>query len=273
MSEWSDGEGRVKISVADHVADVVLTRGDKMNALDPAMFAAITGAIAHLETVPGLRCVVLSGEGRAFSAGLDMASMAGGGASAGKDLAERTHGAANLFQHVSWGWRQLSVPVIAAVHGTAFGGGFQIMSGADIRFVHPETRMSIMEMKWGLVPDMGGIPLWRGLVRDDLLRELSYTARIFSGAEAKDYGFATHLSENPHADAMALAHEIAGKNPHAIRGMKRIANAWHDEPAAALLMAESVEQKALIRQPNQIEAVTANFEKRAPRFADPDLLG
>lgn len=273
MTEWTDSEGRVKISFADHVADVVLTRADKMNALDPAMFAGITAAIAHLETVPGLRCVVLSGEGRAFSAGLDMVSMGGGGASAGMDLTDRTHGQANLFQQVSWGWRQLSVPVIAAVHGTAFGGGFQIMSGADIRFVHPETRLSIMEMKWGLVPDMGGIPLWRGLVRDDLLRELSYTAHIFSGAEAKDYGFATHLSDDPHADALALAHEIAAKNPHAVRGMKRIANVWHDEPAEALLMVESIEQKALIRQPNQIEAVTANFQKRAPVFTDPDVLG
>lgn len=268
MTTWTDPESRVSIAFADGIADVRLTRSDKMNALDPAMFAGIAAAIAHLETLSGLRVVVLSGEGRAFCAGLDMVSMGGGGASAGKDLTDRTHGQANLFQHVSWGWRTLPVPVIAAVHGVALGGGFQIMSGSDIRFAHPATRMSIMEMKWGLVPDMGGLALWRGLVRDDLLRELSYTAREFTAEQGERYGFVTHLSDNPQDDAMALATIIAGKNPDAIRGMKRLANAFHDQDGAGLLMAESVEQKAIIRTPNQIEAVKANFEKRAPQFAD-----
>ena len=218
--------------------------------------------------MPGLRVVVLSGEGRAFCAGLDMASMAGGGASAGSDLVERTHGAANLYQHICWGWRELGVPVIAAVHGVALGGGFQIMSGADIRFAHPATRMAIMELKWGLVPDMGGMALWRGLARDDVLRELSYTAREFTAEQAADYGFVTHLADDPHAAAMTLAAEIAGKNPDAIRGMKRLANAMHDMDGDGLLMAESVEQKAIIRTPNQREAVMANFEKRPPIFVD-----
>lgn len=266
-------DDRVSISVGeDGVADVRLTRADKLNALDPAMFAGISDAIDTLEQTAGLRCVVLSGEGRGFCAGLDMMSMGGGGASVGQDLMERTHGRANLFQYVSWGWRELSVPVIAAVHGVALGGGFQIMSGADIRFVHPATRMAIMEMKWGLVPDMGGMPLWRGLVRDDVLRELAYTAREFTGEQAHGYGFATHLSDDPHADAMALARAIAARNPDAIRGMKRLANAIHDESGPALLLAESEEQKAVIRTPNQREAVMANFEKRPPNFVDPAVL-
>ncbi|HEV2567374.1 crotonase/enoyl-CoA hydratase family protein [Sphingomonas sp.] len=258
---------RVTITFGAGVADVRLNRADKLNALDPAMFDGIEWALAELRETKGLRAVVLSGEGRAFSAGLDMTSMASGGASAGKTLTDRTHGIANIFQHVAWGWRELPVPVIAAVHGIAFGGGFQIMSGADIRIVHPQARMSIMETKWGLVPDMGGIALWRTLIRDDLLRELTYTHREFSGEEALRYGFATRLAEDPHAEAMALAREIAGKNPDAIRGAKRLYNAYaHD--AEALLMAESVEQAAVIRTPNQVEAVRANIEKRAPSFSD-----
>ncbi|MBB5684646.1 crotonase/enoyl-CoA hydratase family protein [Sphingobium boeckii] len=259
---------RVTLSFDAGVADVRLNRADKMNALDPAMFAGIADAIAQLTAMPGLRAVVLSGAGRAFSAGLDMASMAAGGASAGVDLMTRTHGLANDFQHVAWGWRTLPVPVIAAVHGLAFGGGFQIMSGADIRIAHPATRLSIMEMKWGLVPDMGGIALWRTLVRDDVLRELTYTNREFTGAEALSLGFVTRLADDPHAEALALAREIASKNPHAIRGAKRLYNDAADQDAAAALLAESAEQKAVIRTPNQIEAVMANMEKRTPGFLD-----
>ncbi|MBS0504728.1 MAG: crotonase/enoyl-CoA hydratase family protein [Proteobacteria bacterium] len=258
---------RVTIAMDGVVANVRLNRADKLNALDPAMFEGIEQALADLRATPGLRAVVLSGEGRAFSAGLDMASMASGGASAGKTLTDRTHGIANIFQHVAWGWRELPVPVIAAVHGIAFGGGFQIMSGADIRIVHPAARLSIMEMKWGLVPDMAGIALWRTLVRDDVLRELTYTHREFSGEEALAHGFATRLSDDPHAEAMALARTIAAKNPDAVRGAKRLYNAYSDD-AERLLMAESVEQAAVIRTPNQVEAVMANMEKRAPRFVD-----
>lgn len=258
-------EQRVTIAMEGGVADVRLNRADKLNALDPAMFDGIAAALAELKAMPGLRAVVLSGEGRAFSAGLDMASMASGGASAGKTLTDRTHGLANIFQHVAWGWRELPVPVIAAVHGIAFGGGFQIMSGADIRIVHPAARLSIMEVKWGLVPDMAGIALWRTLVRDDVLRELTYTHREFSGEDALRYGFATRLSDDPHTEALALARTIAAKNPDAVRGAKRLYNAYNDD-AERLLMAESVEQAAVIRTPNQVEAVMANIEKRTPRF-------
>jgi enoyl-CoA hydratase/carnithine racemase len=260
-------EQRVTISIDAGVADVRLNRPDKMNALDPAMFAGIEDALAQLRNAPGLWAIVLSGEGRAFCAGLDMASMASGGASIGKDLRDRTHGIANIFQHVAWGWRELPVPVIAAVHGIAFGGGFQIMSGADIRIVRPDTRLSIMELKWGLVPDMAGVALWRTLVRDDLLRELTYTAREFSGEDALRYGFATQVADDPHAEAMTLARAIAARNPDAVRGAKRMYNEYsHD--AEALLRAESIEQALMIRTPNQIEAVMANMEKRTANFTD-----
>lgn len=255
---------RVTWTIEHGVADVRLARPDKMNALDPAMIDGLLGVIDTLGQIAGLRAVVLSGEGRAFCAGLDMASMANVGG--GVDIATRTHGIANSFQQVAWGWRTLPVPVIAAVHGVAFGGGLQIASGADIRIAAPGTRLSVMELKWGIVPDMAGFVLWRGTVRDDVLRELVYTAREFDAADAQGFGFVTRLAEDPHAEARALAQAIAGRNPQAIRAAKRLANQEGD--AAAVLLAESMEQAALLRSPNQIEAVMANLQKRTPVFGD-----
>jgi len=160
------------------------------------------------------------------------------------------------------------VPVIAAVHGVAFGGGLQVALGADVRIVAPDTKMSVMEIKWGLVPDMAGLVLMRELARADVVRELTYTGRIFSGEEALRIGFATRLAADPLAEALQMAHEIAMKSPHAIRAGKRLLNASTHLDDAALLLAESVEQKALIGSANQAEAVRANMEKRAPRFED-----
>jgi enoyl-CoA hydratase/carnithine racemase len=257
---------RVTIALDAGVADVRLARPDKMNALDPAMFDGIIAAIDELNATPGLRAVVLSGEGRAFCAGLDMASMEKGGT--GIDIHTRSHGPANYVQQVSWGWRTLPVPVIAAVHGVAFGGGFQIMSGADIRLARADARCSIMEMKWGIIPDMGGFALWPSLVRDDVLRELTYTAREFSGAEAAALGFVTRLADDPHAEAMALARTIAGKHPQAIRAAKRLANLACHNDTAGVLIAEANEQAGVIRTPNQREQVRAVMEKRIPDFVD-----
>jgi enoyl-CoA hydratase/carnithine racemase len=257
-------EQRVTVTIEGHIADVRLARPDKLNALDPAMFAALIETIAQLADAPGLRAVVLSGEGRGFCAGLDMASMASGGS--GVELAARTHGLANDFQQVAWGWRTLPVPVIAAVHGVAFGGGLQIASGADIRIAAPDARLSVMELKWGIVPDMAGFALWRGTVRDDVLRELTYTAREFGAEEAQALGFVTRIAADPHAEALALARAIAGRNPQAIRAAKRLANL--ETGAAEILAAESGEQAALLRSPNQIEAVMANMQNRAPHFTD-----
>ncbi len=256
----------------DGIADVRMNRPDKMNALDSDQWAALVEAIDQLKSTAGLRVVVLSGEGRAFCAGLDLASMAGdrdpGTSSTGHSLADRTKGIANHAQYVAWGWRELPVPVIAAVHGVAFGAGSQIMAGADIRIVHPDTRIAIMEMKWGLVPDVGGMPLWRTQVADDVLREMIYTNREFSGVEAKAMGFATHVSDDPHSAAMELAKVIANKNPHAVRGAKRLCNAMATASDAELLQAESDEQVMVIRKPNQIEAVMAAMQKRKPVFVD-----
>lgn len=256
---------RVAITVTDQIADVRLTRADKMNALDPAMFKAIGEAIDSLHTRGDVRCVVLSGEGRAFCAGLDMANMAAGGSGTG---AERNAQGSILPQHVTWGWRQLPMPVIAAVHGVAFGGGFQIMSGADIRIAAPGTRFAIRETYWGLVPDMAGFPIWRTLVRDDVLRELVYTAREFDAEEAFSHGFITRIADDPHAAAMDLARAIAAKSPHAIRGAKRLCNAAHDAEPRAMLLMETEEQLAVIGKPNMMEQVAANMAKRAAVFVD-----
>ena len=262
-------QDRVSIDLADNgVAQVRFTRGDKMNALDGAQFEAVLEAGRALREMKGLRVAVLSGEGRAFCAGLDLSSMAAGGSNPQARLVDRTHGNANRAQEAAMTWRKCPVPVIAAVHGVCFGGGLQIASGADIRVVHPATRMAVMEMKWGLVPDMGGYALWRGLVRDDILRELTYTNREFSGEEALGLGFATMIDEDPLARATALAETIANKNPDAIRGSKRLFKVMQEEGEDAILLAESREQDGIMRTPNQVEAVMAEMEKRPPRFAD-----
>jgi enoyl-CoA hydratase/carnithine racemase len=266
---------RVAVSISDGVADVRLVRPDKMNALDAAMFEALVGTCDRLSREEGLRAVVLSGEGRAFCAGLDMGRFAamndnGGNGLAGgenRDLTARTHGLANFPQAAVWGWRQLPVPVIVAVQGVAFGGGFQLALGGDMRFLAPDARMSIMEIKWGLVPDMAGTPILASLVRDDILRELTYTGRIFSAQEALGYGLATRVCDDPRAAAFEVAREIAGKSPDAIRAAKRLLNKLSVDPGPALL-AESVEQQKLLGSSNQLESVRANMEKRAPKFAD-----
>ncbi|MET0542502.1 MAG: crotonase/enoyl-CoA hydratase family protein [Variovorax sp.] len=251
---------------ADGVVELLLARPDKMNALDPAMFDALLAAADRLQRDATVRAVVLSGSGKGFCAGLDMQSFQGMKDGVGADLVARTHGIANAPQQVAYAWRSVPVPVIAAVHGVAFGGGLQVALGADVRIVAPDARMSVMEIKWGLVPDMAGMVLMRELARTDVVRELTFTGRIFSGEEALRLGFATRVSTDPLADALQLAHDIAGKSPDAIRAGKRLLNAPTGSSAADLLLAESIEQQALIGSANQLEAVAANMERRPPKF-------
>ncbi|PCD04794.1 enoyl-CoA hydratase [Sphingomonas spermidinifaciens] len=254
---------RVTITIEGGVAEVRLARPDKLNALDPAMFASLGAAIDRLSAATEVRAVVLSGEGRGFCAGLDMASMAAAG-----DLGALVGPVPNSFQKVAWGWRTLPMPVIAALHGVVLGGGLQIASGADVRIAAPDARLSVMELKWGIVPDMGGYALWRGLVRDDVLREAIYTAREFAAREAMVLGFVTRIADDPLAEARALARAIASRNPHAIRAAKRLVAVEGD--AATILAAEAREQAALIGSPNQREAVAANLAKREAVFRDSD---
>ena len=266
--------GRVSVTIEDHVAHVLLDRADKMNALDDAMFGAIIAAAEHVRTGPGVRAVVISGAGRAFCAGIDLAALGPSGkqgAGRWKDgaLSDRTHGIANRVQYVATVWRDLPMPVIAAVHGVCFGGGLQIASGAAIRIAHPETRLAVMEVKWGIVPDMGGYLLWRGNVRDDVLREQTYTHREFTGAQALGMGFVTHIDTDPLPRALALAQEIAGKSPHAVRSAKDLYNRTPLMSDADVLMAESLAQIPLMYSPNQVETIRAGMEKRAAQFVDP----
>src|SRR6476659_1214052 len=221
-------QDRVSIDLKDGVADVRLIRADKMNALDNAMFEWIIEAGDKLRAMKGLRSVVLSGEGKAFCAGLDMASFAAmksqDGASVTRDLPKRTHGIANRPQQCAWQWRTLPVPVIAAVHGVALGGGFQFMLSADMRYATSDARFSVMEIKWGLVPDLAGTQLMRHLAREDVVRELTYTGRVFNGEEAQQLGFVTRVVDDPRAAALETAREIADKSPDAVRAAKRLLN-------------------------------------------------
>ena len=261
---------RVSIVVTGGVADVRMIRADKMNALDEAMFAALAEAGERLKSDRGIRAAVLSGEGRAFCAGIDTSRLQHMAASGGSEggLALRTHGLANRFQYAAWVWREVPVPVIAAVHGVAFGGGLQIALGCDLRYVTPDARLSIMEIKWGLIPDMAGPQLMRRLVREDIARELTYTGRIVSGEEAARIGLATRVVENPREAALAAAREIAARSPDAIRAAKRLYNQVPYLGYAEGLALEAREQAALVGSPNQGEAVAANLEKREPRFTD-----
>jgi enoyl-CoA hydratase/carnithine racemase len=263
-------EQRVRIELdANGVAEVAMVRGDKMNALDPGMFAALVDAVAQLRGEPRLRAVVLHGEGRAFCAGLDKSSLQGIAAQPGGgvgDLVPRTHGLANAWQQVAWGWRELPVPVIAAVHGVAYGGGLQVALGADVRLVHPEAKLSVMEIRWGLVPDMAGCVLLTELTRADVARELTFTGRVVSGTEAVALGLATRATGDPLGDARAMARQIAASNPDAIRAAKRLFNTATPVDAARVLVTEAFEQQRLIGSRNQREAVAAGLEGRAPVF-------
>jgi enoyl-CoA hydratase/carnithine racemase len=242
------------------------------------MFAAIAEAGEQLKSEPGVRAVVLSGDGASFCAGLDFSSfqaMAGGdGVSSEAANAEGSPGRmdgdriTHLGQQVCWVWQELQVPVIAAVHGHALGGGLQIALGADIRIVHPDTKMSVREVYWGLVPDMTGTFVLSKLVRPDIAKELTFTARIFSGTEAAELGLATRLSDDPKADALALAREIASMSPGAVQGAKALFNRMLDDGAAEQFAAERRTIGAQIGTPNQIEAVMAGFEKRPAVYAD-----
>lgn len=260
---------RVDVSVIDHVAHVRMIRTDKMNALDPLMFDALAQAGEEVRSRRDVRAIVLSGDGRAFCAGLDLQNfedMAKGDARL--ELVERTHGISNFAQHVVMQWREMPVPVITAVHGVAFGGGFQLMLGGDMRFVHPQAKLSIMEIQWGLVPDMAGMWLLRDLLRPDVAADLIYSGRIFEGEEASALGLVTRLCDDPLQEALQVAAEIARKSPDAIRAAKRLLRIENQTEAERVLTAEAVEQAALISQANQIEAVRASQQRRSPVFTD-----
>lgn len=263
---------RVTVTVTDGVADVRLARAEKRNALDPAMFEALVSTGERLKSDPSVRVIVLSGEGPDFCAGLDFGSFqamrSGERLSASAQLPETDGPAQATGQRAAYVWAEQPVPVIAAVTGNALGGGLQIALGADIRIVAPDARMSVLEIKWGLIPDMTGSQLLPELVGRDVAKELTLTGRMVSGTEAVAIGLATRAADDALAAALELAAQIAGRSPHAVRAAKRLLDQAGRVDLATGFAAEQTEIRALIGSPNQVEAVTAAFEKRAPKFEE-----
>jgi enoyl-CoA hydratase/carnithine racemase len=260
-------EQRVHVEVSDRVATVTLARPDKHNALDLQMFQAIIDAAEQVAAEPRVRAVVLHGAGPSFCSGIDVASLM----SSGQSLDDRlTEDAPNWFQRTAYDWIRVPVPVIAAIHGACFGGGLQVALGADIRIAAPDARLSVMEVKWGLIPDMSITRTLPRLVGIDVAKELTYTGRVFSGSEAHSLGVVTHVEHDPLAAAQALAGEIASKSPDAVRGAKRLYDESWTAPAAETLALEASIQRTLIGSPNQLAAVVAGVNKQPGEFVDPE---
>jgi enoyl-CoA hydratase/carnithine racemase len=261
-------EERVRIEVADHVAVVTLTRPEKHNALDLPMFDAIVAAAERLMDEPALRAVVLRGDGPSFCSGIDVQGVVGGAQGLDGLAAPLRGEVPNRFQRTAYYWIRVPVPVIAAIHGACFGGGLQIALAADIRFARPDARLSVMEIKWGLVPDMSISRTLPRLVGIDLAKELTYTGRVLTGAEAHELGLVTHVAEDPTAAARELATEIAGKSPDAVRGAKRLFDEGWTGSAEQTLALEAAIQLGLIGSPNQLAAVGAGVSGQPATFAD-----
>ncbi|MBW2493271.1 MAG: crotonase/enoyl-CoA hydratase family protein [Deltaproteobacteria bacterium] len=261
---------RVSISIdSEGIADVRLNRPDKMNACDLEMIEALGTVGSALAKDRSLRAAVLSGEGQAFCAGLDVALFSRFESNLDSLLERDTESPANFVQRAAWAWTELPIPVIAAVHGVAFGAGFQIALAADMRCVTPDARLSAMEIKWGLIPDMTGAVSLPSLVGLDVAKELIFTGRIVSGAEARELGLATHVSDTPRNRAFELARDVARRSPDAIRAAKQLLGEGDPRAIQIRLEREARLQRPLIGAPNQIEAVRANLEQRAPQFEDP----
>lgn len=259
----------VSIHLDGGVADVRLRRPTVLNALDDQMIEELIRVGEELITTPTVKAVVLSGEGSAFCSGLniDLLRASSLGAHERLPLASRSHGIANRFQRMVLVWREVPVPVFAALHGVALGGGFQIALGCDIRVASGSTQFSMLEVAWGIIPDCGGFPLLRGLVRQDVIREIAFTGRFFSASEALVYGLITAVADDLLEWAQTQARAIADRNPDAIRAIKRLLNMPPSTSLAEQLLAESREQDKLLGTSNQLEAVRATLERRRPAFS------
>jgi enoyl-CoA hydratase/carnithine racemase len=273
---------RILLDLSDGVAHLRLNRPDKLNALDGGLFQALVDAGEALKQDRAVRVVVMSGEGRGFCAGLDFSSfqaMAGGGGdgeeeppsgSSGRSrmgaIGETSGRITHLGQQACWVWQELEVPVIAAVHGPALGGGLQIALGADLRIVAPDAKLSVLESRWGLIPDMTGTHTLVRLVGLDVAKDLTFTGRMVSGTEAVELGLATRVADDPVAAALELAADLTTKSPDALRHGKRLLNLSGGRAPAEQFLDERETMASLIGSPNQVEATMAYFEKRPPRF-------
>lgn len=261
------GSDRVLLTVTEHVAHVRLNRPDKRNGLDFAMFDALVRTGLSLRDRGDVRAVVLSGEGKAFCAGLDWMAFLGGDASRRAELLLRDDDSpANLAQRACWIWTELSMPVIAVVHGATFGGGLQLALAADLRLLARDAQLSVMEIRYGLVPDMTASQTLLRLVRDDLARELIYSGRVVEAEEAVRLGLGTRVCDDPLAEALALARNIAGASPSAMRAAKQLCTATPRLSTADALRLETELQLGLLGTPEQMEAVSASMQKRVPVF-------
>ncbi|WP_380057057.1 crotonase/enoyl-CoA hydratase family protein [Falsihalocynthiibacter sp. SS001] len=262
---------RVNLTIQDHIAMVKLNRPEKRNALDLEMIEAIVATGESLMNRNDVRAVVLSGDGPAFCAGLDTSTFGKLVAQMSKTggITARTHGASNLFQRATMVWRDLPMPVVAAVHGHVYGGGFQIMLGADMRIATPDTKFAIREGKWGLVPDMGGMAIMPSLARADIIRKYTYTAEVFLGEPALEAGFITEINADPLRRALDIASDIATKSPDATRVAKQLLTDIEHSSTDEVLILESEAQAKLLGTANQTEAVLAGLEGRAPNYSDP----
>ena len=263
-------DSRVTCTIIDGVADVRLNRPDKRNALDLAMFEALISVGEELIRRVDVRAVVLSGEGSAFCAGLDFMSMMTLGDGVEQLLKRDAKSPANVAQRVAWIWTEIPVPVIAALHGAVLGGGLQIALGADMRFTTPDAKLSVMETKWGLCPDMSISQTLPRLTGIDVAKWLTYTGEVISGVDAQKLGLVTRVCDDPRAEALATANTIAAKSPHAIRACKRLLDEGPTMDVIDAFKLEERLQRELIASPNQLEAVQANFAKRAPNFVNPE---
>lgn len=259
----------LQIKTAAHVADVALNRPEKHNALSLDLFTALAGVGERLSTDKSIRAVVLHGNGDNFCAGIDTSIFdPESPLEFAESMQPQPGSPANLFQRAAYVWREIEVPVICAIHGVAFGGGFQVAMGADLRYATPDAKFSVMEVKWGLIPDMGISTTARHIIAPDRLKELAFSGRIFDGEEALTMGVVTSLHPDPYAAAMLMANEIAGRSPDAIRGMKALFNTGLELDDAEALALEARIQSGLMGRRNQLEAVMANLEKRPPKFDD-----
>jgi enoyl-CoA hydratase/carnithine racemase len=263
---------RVRLEVSDHVAQVTLTRPEKHNALDFAMFDALIDAAARVRATAGVRAVVITGEGRSFCSGLDFPSVAGATEDGGVSVFRKALGGPvpNYFQQPIHAWLTLPMPVIAAVHGYCLGGGLQLALAADIRIATADAQLALLEAKWGLIPDMAITRTLPRLVGIDVARELIYTSRMISGAEAAQLGLVTRTADDPLAAALALAAEIAERSPDAIRTAKALLDrCWEDADLDAGMRLEADLQTELVGSPNQQAAIAAGLNHTPAQFNDP----
>jgi len=256
---------RVELEISDGIAHVRLNRPDKMNAVDGAMFAALLEAGEALRQAKGVRAIVLSGNGRGFCAGIDLAGLRSEG---GVDIETIDEHGMTAPQRCVMQWRALPQPVVAAVHGVAFGAGLQIALGADMRVAHPDAKLAFMEAKWGLIPDMAGVYLADQLLRPDIAADLIMSGRVVSGAEAHSLGLVTRLSDAPLKDAIALARQLGANSPDATRTAKRVLTVARGAAPREVFAAEATNQRLLLQTANHREAVRAGLKGEAPHFTE-----